>query len=683
MRAALIICLISAFFHSSYAQEQDSTVYSKDVLFIDSSVVAIDSSTIIDSTITEIKRDSLAPIKLTGFSSEKDFTDKLDKTYLEKLDYRFTGDFFKHTNHGFLFDLGYLGQPSETSLYGLGFNNIGYSRDGVYSNNRIINSVDLNDIQSENIEYIEILPLPRGFLYGGSNNNISAVNIVTKDRLDRRPYTRIRFYQAPNNEGMVDGQFSAIVFPRINLYFDVTNKSIERYYPNTESGGWKAHVKVKHFLNNNLNFIADYNYVRTETQLFGGIASDSILKKYPNYFNDVFYDVFGTIIENKNTYKQNLSHNYSFKILAKNFNVLRTDLVFYYKSELQNYRQNEHQGFPGYKRIFRDNKAETIGIDMRESVETSFFYFDGGINYEKINFTSPLLIDYSSLKTFSLRGKISFRLFNDFLIPSGFVKVLNYDNASCFGLGADATLNLNRGISLYGGASFFEKPISALYSSINKHHPDFKKQNISTMQLSAKYHNGFINAGLTYFLTRIDKELSAIIVDREAADFIELDNRNISGIGADMELNLFFLTIETKGTYYETNHKNKIPGPPQFKLNGGVYYKNILFNENLDLKTGFYFEYTGTQNYYYYDFEKFIKGSLFSDSYANIGAFYSKDIQINETYKMDFIIIGKIQNSATLFFIWENLLNRNYYIAPYFPASPRGIRFGFTWEFLD
>ena len=53
------------------------------------------------------------------------------------------------------------------------------------------------------------------------------------------------------------------------------------------------------------------------------------------------------------------------------------------------------------------------------------------------------------------------------------------------------------------------------------------------------------------------------------------------------------------------------------------------------------------------------------------------------SFQLDFFLAGKIQNSATVYFVFENLFNAKYFIVPYYPKQARGIRFGVAWEFLD
>jgi hypothetical protein len=106
---------------------------------------------------------------------------------------------------------------------------------------------------------------------------------------------------------------------------------------------------------------------------------------------------------------------------------------------------------------------------------------------------------------------------------------------------------------------------------------------------------------------------------------------------------------------------------PETKFNGGIYYKDILFNSSLDLKTGFVANYTGKQ-------------SLKSLVIPHVGAI-STDIESWLT--IDFTLSGEIQKAAIVYFTWENLFDWKYYITPYYPMLQRNMRFGIAWEIFN
>ena len=100
-------------------------------------------------------------------------------------------------------------------------------------------------------------------------------------------------------------------------------------------------------------------------------------------------------------------------------------------------------------------------------------------------------------------------------------------------------------------------------------------------------------------------------------------------------------------------------GVPDFQTQTGLYYTSKLFNENLDLKTGFVFYYTGKNNVY---------------------TFENGLVEVPSSNKLDFTLAGEIQKTAIIYFLWQNLLGNNYYITPYYPMPSRSIRFGVAWE---
>jgi len=100
----------------------------------------------------------------------------------------------------------------------------------------------------------------------------------------------------------------------------------------------------------------------------------------------------------------------------------------------------------------------------------------------------------------------------------------------------------------------------------------------------------------------------------------------------------------------------------KFRFASGIYFKDTLFNSNLDLKTGFLLNYFGSQKISFSGFE-----------YQTV----------KSSYRIDFTLAGEIQNRAIVYFTWENLLDEEYYIFPYYPMPERHIRFGVAWEILN
>jgi outer membrane cobalamin receptor len=120
--------------------------------------------------------------------------------------------------------------------------------------------------------------------------------------------------------------------------------------------------------------------------------------------------------------------------------------------------------------------------------------------------------------------------------------------------------------------------------------------------------------------------------------------------------------LETQNSLFTASSGKIIYSIPEFISRTGIYFKDYLFNDNLDLKAGFIFTYFGDQNY------------------------NSVSTQINKVpavSRLDFSLAGEIQKAAIVYFIWENLFDKKYYLTPYYPMPFRNIRFGVAWEFLN
>ena len=172
----VILSVVFIFVGYLSAQSIDSTNYKVNI-FPDSNFVKTDSLKLSDSLLTRMRPDSIAPIYSTVLFNNSFVINNND---LLHNDYKYTGDYLRLFPFNFIKDLGFTGQPNETFLYGVGNNSISYLMDGISINDRYSNSFNLNLIQSEDTDSIEIVPLPRGFLYGSYSNPVS-VNFITKD----------------------------------------------------------------------------------------------------------------------------------------------------------------------------------------------------------------------------------------------------------------------------------------------------------------------------------------------------------------------------------------------------------------------------------------------------------------------------------------------------------------------
>lgn len=638
-----------------------------------------------DSTSAVNRISSRIPLRITPQLDKNFKTSIISKKTLETTDYRTTADFFSNVPFGFVRDLGSIGQPNETLIYGQGLGNVSFLSDGISINNRLSNALDLNLFQSESIDSIEVLPLSRGFLFGGMNNPVS-VNFISRQPESRKPYSRIKYYQAPNSEGLIDGIFSLTPFKRINAFFEITNQNTNPYFVNTDHSNWMGSVRLHYLLSNNINIIASYKYIKTITQLFGGIDADSISRGYSSsQFESILYDKFRSPVRFTNRYQKVSGHNFSLRMLGNFIEHSPTDISFYYQTNLTEFRQNEYANQKNIEYIVDDNKYSTIGGNLRQDFNFDFGKLTSNTNFEKSKYTleSPFVSEETTKSLFSTTAIASFNLLNNSLNPSLFGKYTNYSETIYVGFGADAVLSVDESIKLYAGVSSLEKLRSYWEERFALAQLKKNKQKISSIEFSASFENKNLKATVSYFNQTSSNTFIAVIHEQDkmktSAFYGDVKNISLQGLNLKLDLKVWKILFSTTSSYYFNKENRSDYKLPEFTSYGGIYYVDTLFNNNLKLKAGINYFSIGERNQVMMDFEK----NISFNKYYTIPTSTLIPGSFSPSFQLDFFLAGKIQNSATVYFVFENLFNAKYFIVPYYPKQARGIRFGVAWEFLD
>lgn len=634
-----------------FAQIVDSTKTELNIP-IDSISVQKDTLVISDSLQTKVKPDSLKPLYSSALTS-KSFL--LKRTDLLMTEYKYTGDFLRLFPFTFIKDLGFSGQPNETFLYGLGNGNISFLLDGVSTNERFYNSLNLNLIQSEDIDSIEVLPLPRGFLYGAYNNPVS-VNFITRDFITSQPYSRLRYYQGPDRESMLDGTFNLRVTNRLITTFEITNRIVDSTFDNTEFSIWQGKIKLKYLLTNDVNIIASYNYNNYNAGYSGGVDVDSIIRSGANV-NNILYDFAQAPVIYPNGKASTLTHLPRLRFLVKQSDWLKTDASFYYF-----YSQNKNNSF-----VNDDVENKVYGLDIRNQFKYNILDMKLNLAYENSDiirqysiydpnesarvFPPPLNINYNLL---SAAAVVSTKIGNDLFTPSLFYKISsvsknpgrvsvedNGNNLST-GIGFDVSIKANDYFDFYFGSSVFKK----YYSD---------KNNL-LLETGVKFTSDILSANLRYFKNQYTY---GFYTGGLFFDYIKFGD--VDGLGLNLKFDFWKILIESTSSYY-TSQNNNLIGVPEIQTQTGIYYKDLVFEDNLNLKTGFVFYYTGKNNVYTSE-----HGLL----------------SVPSSNKVDFTLAGEIQERAIIYFLWQNLLDKNYYLTPYYPMPGRSIRFGIAWELFN
>ncbi|MBK9097063.1 MAG: TonB-dependent receptor plug domain-containing protein [bacterium] len=638
----------------TFPQEVDSLLNQNNQTVSDTNFVEINDTTAVLDTIvtTKVKADTLAPIQGMPLTDVSTIISK--RTFLFE-NYRYTGDLLRSFSLNFIKDFGFVGYPNETFIYGVGSSGISYLQDGVFWNNRFTNSLDLNLIQSENIDSVEIVPSPRGFLYGPYNNPVT-VNFITKDFIPPQPYARIRYYEGPDGEAMIDGKFSAMVAKRWNYSFQLTNRSKDETYENTDLSLWQFNTKLKYFLSNSINLQAYYYYVDKQQGLNGGVDYDSLTRSSEDPTADLYDPIFAPVFS-PNQKLDITQHNVGLRTLAKPFDDSQLDLSIYYRYGLDELRDEqdsisisrdlEEKVFGGQINYYQ--RISSVSLQLLSSYESNT-NMDNNLKIQN-GFTFDENNENIVLDIFNIGGLFTLYLFDDNFQATAFYRYNSLTagdyNSGRSGIGIDLNYKLLNKLKFYLGTSSYE---------------NYNSQDAGSFEAGAmfNYYNLFID--FKYYDTDYNLYKPEIFYGPVPLEVTQTNKAQ--GLGLLLKYKFWLLLLETNTSYY-FKYSRSIP---EWQFSGGLYINDMFFNDNLDLKAGFKFYYTGEFSAGYYTFE---------------GGNIQPAGGVDPTNKLDFNLAGEVKNVFIFYFQWENLFGNQYYITPYYPMPERNIKFGLAWELFN
>lgn len=628
-----------------------------------------DSTTVSDSVKSELLKTSFL-IRFNESKLNSKFQPfSLTKKEIDFTDYRYLGNIVTYIPFGSLNDFGSLGAPSEANLYNFGFGNISIIMDNISISGIRNASNDLNFFQTEDISSISIEPLSRGFLYGFANNPSSLV-IKTNDSLKAKPITRLRYYQGPNEEGFADAMFSARVLPRLAFAMRITNSSIDKNYSNTEFGTWKFSVKGIYKISDSIFTKLNLNHAKLNTTLNGGIdisqfegPSQANLNFYSTEFPVRFDDRNKTTTMNTITgsvYGNLLSIGYT----NINISFSETDESLSYTIDTNSYK------LVNYSKSLRSTITHTLSLNN----------FSGNIDagYEKVELKIDEILSKTQIDNYYTSLSIKQELMDSSITPSIFSKYSYFNQQSALGFGTDLSFTLIKNIKILVGYSFFEKPLTPIESGFldidtkSSHQVFFSSLNFGLNKL---------NAGLSFFNISSKNNILPIFNNNEDLDY-RFDDRSInSGINFNSKIEFWNILTTTNINYYWQNKSQFETQENILSLNAGIFYVDTLYDDNLNLKTGFIFNLFDNPNYHVYDFQHMRSAGydIVNDAVNKL----SLQSVLNNKMRVDFYLAGRIQDAATFYFIYENILGNNYFIVPYYPMPEGGMRIGISWDFLD
>ena len=348
-----------------------------------------------------------------------------------------------------------------------------------------------------------------------------------------------------------------------------------------------------------------------------------------------------------------LNHNFRLKTQLLPWNNAKADLSFFYR-----YNENEIRNDQDTVIIIDRYNNKNYGVTFNINQTLNIFSLQLFSTYEKnsaLAFAGYLSDSGNDLSIdhdyFSVGTIVSANLADGLFIPSVFYK---HSNRSII---SDKLNQDKNGSGI--GIDFVAKPLTFLsfYAgySIND---QFETTDSKSFEIGSKFDNGMLLADVKFFSRNNFIPFSI----RTSYNQSEPGNNSVKGFGALVSIKLWKLLFETNTSYYYDLIGSSSISLPEIQFTGGIYLNDYFFDENLLLKTGFKFYYTGELN------------SRLENSDI---------ILVEPSNKIDFTLAGEIKKVAIVYFIWENLAGNNYFITPYYPMPQRNIRFGLSWELFN
>jgi len=594
---------------------------------------------------------------------------------IDYLNYKYLGDLFSYFPFGFFQNLGYFGQPSFVYLFGS--NTPSFILNQNELNNRFTNMFNPFYLRDESMDSILIVYPTRSFLFNNSNNIATILFYPFSKRL-KKPYSRIKYYQAPNDEGMIDASFNINPMRKVFLSIGINNSSVSPNYLNTDFSLWKTTLNLNYYFSSKILLNFSYNYCYAKTELFGGVE-DTIANSQD--FGRLLFSPLEASVKFNDRYEKNYDNyfNFNFKYYPEtdfnlNFNV-------YYNSNSSQFRQNENKNNL-LNKIINNNTTKTIGAKLKADYHFSNFNLSLLANLEKNNYSLDVYKYFNSEYSYYSSVVAEKNLFNKFNL-SVFGKYLHLRNKNILGFGGDLSFNISRGITAYLGYSSFEKPDNIEEGILaSQNNGNNKLDKILFAEIKFKNKNLLINLS---YLKLLQKNLPFLAFNGTFSEASVLKNysifygdKNFSSLNILTSLSVGNFQLNVNASF---NTENLFNALPKFVTKSELFFLDTLFNNNLKIKAGMIYSYASNLSFRILDFQ--ISRQIFFRTNNNGLEQLRNPYPITLKGQFDFFFAGNIRNRAIIYFAIENVLDFKYYILPFYPMPGRTFRFGIKWDFFN
>ena len=581
-------------------------------------------------------------------------------------DANYVGDLLMKMPGVFLREFGEPGQPAQLSAIGVDTRGISLQLDGRPLNDPVFGVVNLYDIPIEFVNEIETFD-GSGALFDSPNAAGGTINFVSHQYNSSRPMTKMRFFQGAFNHILSDGIFAQNIGRGLNAMFGFQRHVTDGRFSNAGYDSWNFRTRLRYNASDQLNvWISDF-YTKSTIGLNGGVDPSQ---------SPSLYDEVTAVVQDPTIYqitsRHDLTAGASGKFLADSTSLSKATL--YYSSIDREYTIGGGQGAPRVSSDFLGSSFLGMKIQQRIDFLLGSLDLGGELEERHVNHGRTMAERTEHYSGISARTALQ---------PSEWIEgafSARYDRLrGDHGLswGVNLKSHLTSWLELWGdqSKSYRFPTMQELYwtDSTLLHAGDLTKETHSLLQAGLRVRSGSIDVGLTTFTKRIEHAITLQPWTSQflrGFSFVSAPVIDYTGAMADIRLRVWNLELAGNLTFTDTKDGGSAgPIVPRITSVSELSYRDQLVGGELDLKAAFRLK-AVTHH----------RGLQFVSS---LGQFAGSDLSEMPGFtSIDFYFVAKI-GDAYLTFEWENPLNVNTMIIPYYPLLDRNIKLGVNWIFTD
>ncbi|TSA20282.1 hypothetical protein D4R75_07770 [bacterium] len=582
-------------------------------------------------------------------------------------DAEYIGDLLWKVPGVFLRELGQPGQPVQINAFGVDNRGISFQLDGRPLNDPVYGGYNLYDIPIEYVDEIETF-VGSAALSLAPNSSGGTINFVSHQYNTVRPLTKLRFFQGPFDHILSDGIFAQDISRSMNAMLGFQRHVADGRFQNSAYDSWNFRFRLRYNVSARLNaWIGDF-YTKSTIGLNGGLDPDQ---------SPSLYDEVTAVVRDLTTYQISSRHDLTAGVVGKLLpdSSSLSKAIFYYSSIDREYTNGGGTGAPP---VFSDPQGSSYwGTKLEQRVDFLIGALDLGAQYESRHVNHGHYLAARSDNYAAASAKATLQAEN--WLKGAFstrLEKLRGDNSLSWGVNLES--HVNPWLVIWGdqSKSYRFPTIQELFwtdSALTRSTP-LTKETHSLLQVGIRFRSASLDFDLRAFKRRVE---NAIAIrpwtqqdGRKGLSIFSTPVVDYIGGTAGLRLSVWNLEIAGNLTFTDTKEQGDVRRIiPRITSVSELSFRDQFAGGELDLKAAIRLKAVS-----HHDGLQFIPQLL---------AYSQQDLSEMPGFTtVDVYCVARL-GDAYLTFVWENPLNVNTMVVPFYPLMGRNIKLGVNWVFAD